>query len=153
MDPFEVLCIKVWPLPQYQLVEKADRQTAIDHLNALERAVFEKLVGESTFGKILNEKDPPPAPACDVPEPISGQIVSEQVRRIREHPDTRLARRAQTIARLAQIVAARDIGVGLRRTLVTQADRLAWLANARFTALGGEAAVEVETETEHEQED
>lgn len=144
LDPFEVLSIKVWPLPQYQDVAKEDRGKAIAHLNALERAVFEELVQLSAFKKILNEKDPPPADACDVPDPISGQIVSELVRHVRQHPDTRLARRAQTIARLAQIVAARDIGVGLRRTLVTQADRLAWLANARFAALGGEAAVEIE---------
>lgn len=153
LDPFEVLSIQVWPLPQYQSVEKDDRPRAVAHLNALERAVFESLVGASAFGKILNEKDPPPAQPCDVPEKIGGQIVSEEVRKVREHPDTRLARRAQTIARLAQIVAARDIGVGLRRTLVTQADRLAWLANARFTALGGEAAVEVETEADRENEE
>lgn len=152
LDPFEVLSIQVWPLHQYQSIGKDDRPTAVAHLNALERAVFETLVGASAFGKILNEKDPPPGPPCEVPDSIVGQIVSDEVRKIREHPDTRLARRAQTIARLAQIVAARDIGVGLRRTLVTQADRLAWLANARFSALGGEAAVEVETEADKENE-
>lgn len=146
LDPFEVLSIKVWPLPQYQEVAKEGRDAAIAHLNALERAVFEQLVDLSAFKKILNEKDPAPAGPCDVPTPIGGQIISEAVRSVRQHPDIRLARRAQTIARLAQIVSARDIGVGLRRTLVTQADRLAWLANARFAALGGEAAVEVEND-------
>lgn len=104
----------------------------------------------SKFRKILNEKDPPEAPPCEVPQSIGGDIVSVEVKKVRQHPDTRIARRALTLARLAQIVAGRDVKVGLRRTLVTQADRLAWLANARFAALGGEAAVETQSKSENE---
>lgn len=143
LDPFEVLSIRLWPLPQYQSSDAKDA-AAVQHLNALERAVFLELVAASRFGRILNEKDPPVSAPCVMPQPITGEIVSDAVRQVRQHPDTRIARRAQTIARLAQIVAGRDVNVGLRRTLVTQADRLAWLANARFAALGGEAAVETE---------
>ncbi|MEG3123516.1 GIY-YIG nuclease family protein [Sphingomonas sp. GB1N7] len=147
LDPFEVRKIKVWLLPQYQDVKgdpkrvQAAREAA-DHLNSLERSVFMKLVEESDFGRILNEKDPPDVPCCDLPPVIEGEIVGPDVLKIRQHPDLRIARRTQTIARLAQIIAGRDVQAGLRRALATQADRLAWLANERFLALGGEAAVE-----------
>ena len=143
LDPFEVLTIKVWPLPQYQQSSSKDSM-AVEHLNALERSIFMRLISESRFGKILNEKDPAPTADCLIPDSISGTIVPEAIRRDREHPDIRIARRAMTIARLAQIVSGRQVGVGLRRTLQTQADRLAWLAAARFNALGGESAVETE---------
>lgn len=143
LDPFEVLTIKVWPLPTYQ-VAGPNRLEAVTHLNALEHHVFKLLVSASAFGKNLNEKDPPNAGECAIPACIESQIVPDDVRAVREHPDTRIARRAMTIARLAQIVAGRQIGVGLRRTLSTQADRLSWLAAARFEALGGQAAVETD---------
>lgn len=147
LDPFEVRTIKVWLLPQYQDVKGDPKRVpaaraAADHLNSLERSVFEKLVGESEFGRILNEKDPPNVALCDLPPAIEGEIVSPDVLKLRQHPDVRIARRAQTIARLAQIIAGRDVQAGLRRALATQADRLAWLANERFLALGGDAAVE-----------
>lgn len=158
LDPFEVRTIKVWLLPQYQDVKgdpkkvQAAREAA-DHLNSLERSVFMKLVSESEFGRILNEKDPPDVELCDLPAAIEGEIVSPDVIRLRQHPDIRIARRAQTIARLAQIIAGRDVQVGLRRALATQAERLAWLANERFIALGGEGAVEerdVDEPSEHD---
>lgn len=147
LDPFEVLTVKVWPLPQYQGVKgdpkkNAEARIAADHLNALERAVFLQLLAESDFGRILNEKDPPAAPDREIPKCIEGRIVGSDVREVRQHPDLRIARRAQTIARLAQIIAGRDVQAGLRRALATQADRLSWIANERFTAVGGEAAVE-----------
>lgn len=147
LDPFEVRSVKVWPLPEYQHVKGDPKRVlqareAADHLNSLERTVFLQLVGESEFGKILNEKDPPDVPRCELPTSIAGEIISEDVQRIRQHPDIRIARRAQTIARLAQIIAGRDVQAGLRRALATQADRLAWIANERFKAVGGEGAVE-----------
>lgn len=153
LDPFEVRSIEVWPLHCYQAVKGDPKKIpaarhAADHLNALERTVFLRLVRESHFGKILNEKDPPDVGTCELPKSIRGDIVSTEVRHIREHPDVRIARRAQTIARLAHIIAGRDVQVGLRRALATQADRLAWIADKRFRALGGEAAVETRGEDE-----
>lgn len=147
LDPFEVCAVEVWPLPQYQTVKGDPKknpaaQAAVDHLNALERTVFQKLVAESAFGKILNEKDPPDVAPCELPRSVRGAIVADAVLKVRQHPDVRIARRAQTIARLAQIIAGRDVKAGLRRALATQADRLAWIANKRFEALGGESAVE-----------
>ena len=147
LDPFEVRTIKVWLLPEYQDVKGdpkrvPEARAAADHLNALERSVFVRLISESDFGRILNEKDPPDVALCDLPEAIEGEIVRPDVLKHRQHPDVRIARRAQTIARLANIIAGRDVQGGLRRALATQADRLAWLANERFAALGGEGAVE-----------
>lgn len=153
LDPFEVRTVEVWPLHCYQDVKgdpkkNVEARKAADHLNALERTVFTRLVAESHFGKILNEKDPPDVPTCALPLSVRGDIVSAPVRHLREHPDVRIARRAQTIARLAQIIAGRDVQAGLRRALATQADRLAWIADQRFGALGGEVAVEERGEDE-----
>jgi len=153
LDPFEVMSVKVWPLPEYQFVKgdpkKVDAaRDAADHLNRLERTVFTQLIGASQFKRILNEKDPPLVDSCDLPEAIGGEIVPAEVQELRAHPDVRIARRAQTIARLTQIIAGRDVNVGLRRALATQADRMAVLANSRFEALGGESAVEERTEDE-----
>jgi len=147
LDPFEVCYVRVWPLPQFQLVKGspkrvAEARLAADHLNAVERSVFLELIEQSKFKKILNEKDPPLTQRCQLPASIEGQIVADEVRIVRQHPDTRIARRALTLARLAQIIAGREVVGGLRRALVTQADRLAWLASERFGALGGEALVE-----------
>ena len=158
LDPFEVMKVTVWPLPEYQDVKGDPKRvdaarTAADHLNSLERSVFVKLVADSRFKRILNEKDPPDLVECEIPPGIEGTIVPDAVRVLRSHPDVRIARRAQTIARLTQIIAGRDVQVGLRRALATQADRMAYLAKSRFEALGGDAAVEERSEdepTEHD---
>lgn len=147
LDPYEVCFVRVWPLPEYQTVKGDPKRVvaareAADHLNSVERTVFLDLIEQSRFHEILNEKDPPLVARCALPGLIEGQIVADHVRAVRQHPDTRIARRAQTIARLAQIIAGREVAGGLRRALVTQADRLAWLAHERFNALGGEAQVE-----------
>jgi GIY-YIG catalytic domain len=145
LDPFEVCEIEVYPLSQYQEVhaKHARYAEAKQHLNALEHAVHQKAKGESKFKAILNEKDPPPPLVeCSIPSSLRGTIVSDEVRKLRGHSDTRTARRAQVISRLAQTIAERQPNVGLRRTLVTQASRLRWLAEQRFKALGGDKAVE-----------
>lgn len=147
LDPFEVRSIRVWPLPQYQTLKGApgrnsEVRAAADRLNAVERTVFVELVERSRFKLILNEKDPPLVNLCELPPAIGGDIVPGDIIAIRQHPDTRIARRAQTIARLAAIIASRDVKGGLRRALATQADRLALLARSRFDALGGAELVE-----------
>ena len=54
------------------------------------------------------------------------------MKRIREHPDIRIARRTQTISRLAQTISERKVTKHLRRVLLTQAKRLEWLAQRRL---------------------
>jgi hypothetical protein len=144
LDPFEVYEIEIWPLPQFEGTTRSDKD-ACDHLNALERQVTELLVQKSQFKAVLNEKDPPPgALRVEMPKSFRGRIVSDEVLRIRSHPDFRIARRALTISRLAQVIAERKVQGGLRRVLATQAKRLGWLAIRRFEALGGAASVAAE---------
>ena len=137
LDPFEVYEIEVWPLPQFGgLTKKRDPdryRDACEHLDALEFAIFEKAIVESEFKAILNEKDPPtPKVSVPIPESFRGKVVSDEVYKIRSHPDYRIARRAFTLARLAQVISERQVQRGLRKALLTQAKRLQWLAQRRF---------------------
>ncbi len=147
LDPFEVYEIEVWPLPEFQEVTKkssaAEYAAAKAHLDTLERVIFEKAIENSHFRAILNEKDPP-VPTVTVSEPPSHRsaIVSDSVHAIRSHPDFRIARRALIISRLAQVISERQVTDGLRRVLLTQSQRLQWLAGRRFEALGGSGDAE-----------
>lgn len=132
LDPFEVCHIEVWPLPEFQNRDKSDN-LAKTHLDALEYAVFQQCIDRSTFKAVLNEKDPPkPKRIISPSNSHRGKIVTEEVSRLRDHPDLRIARRASIMARLAQIIAERKVARGLRRALLTQAQRLQWLAEQRY---------------------
>lgn len=132
LDPFEVCHVEVWPLPEFQNRDKTDN-SAKAHLNALEYAVFQQCIERSTFKAVLNEKDPPkPKKPISPSKSYREKIVTEEVSRLRDHPDLRIARRASIMARLAQIIAERKVARGLRRALLTQAQRLQWLAEQRF---------------------
>lgn len=136
LDPFEVCHIEVWPLPQFQNIKKDSplAKEAKTHLNALEFAIFQKCIEQSVFKAVLNEKEPP-APTITIQSPASfrGKTVSEEVSRLRDHPDLRIARRALVMARLAQIISERKVQKGLRRVLLIQAERLRWLAERRHS--------------------
>ena len=54
------------------------------------------------------------------------------MRKSRDHPDIRLARRARTIANLARVISERKVTPGIRRTLWAQARRLERLAKNRL---------------------
>lgn len=153
LDPFEVAEIEVWPLPEYEKVNSRhpDFAEAKAHLDALEHLVFLRLRDDSEFKAILNEKDPP-APTVEIKEPPSkrGSIVSDQIRELRSHPDTRLARRALIVSKLAQVISEREVKMGLRRVLLTQTKRMNWLAERRFQNLGGESLVESGPEEEED---
>jgi hypothetical protein len=140
LDPFEVCFIEVWPLPEYQLRNGSDPE-AKRHLDALEYAIHARCIAQSAFQAILNEKTPPtPEAPVEPPTSFREKIVSEEVSALRDHPDLRIARRAAVMARLAQIVAERKVAKGLRRVLLTQAERLRWLAEARYrNAVDGES--------------
>ena len=49
------------------------------------------------------------------------------------------------VLQIGRVISERQVQVGLRQTLVTQARRLEWLASERFAEAGGQAAVEVKT--------
>lgn len=146
LDPFEVHSIEVWPLPEFQSTNSKSPNyvDAVTHLNALEHGVFKELLKKSEFNAVLNEKDPAtPAVAIVLPPSVRGQIVSDEVSRLRDHPDLRIARRAATLAKLAQVISERKVQRGLRKTLLAQAQRLQALAKRRY-----ENAAEVVDEDE-----
>jgi hypothetical protein len=108
LDPFEVYEIEVWPLPQYEALPTSAAK-AKAHLNWLELAVFKALLKKSHFRAVLNEKDPPEAPdnGYTLPSSWRGKVVSDDVFRIRNHPDTRIARRSETLSLLAKVISER----------------------------------------------
>lgn len=132
LDPFEVRTIKVWPIWPDSL-SKGDKLSIRQQLDNLEAGLFEKLLAESRFHALLNEK---PAPTTRgrvpaLPASYSADLVAGDVAAIREHPDIRVARRAAAIAKLAQIISERKVSKQLRGVLVAQAKRLTWLAEQR----------------------
>lgn len=142
LDPFEVCEVEVWPLPAYQTRPGGDAE-AREHLDALESSIYDKCVEESVFKAILNEKAPPVARVeVQVPASFRGRIVTPAVSRLRDHPDLRIARRAQVMAALAQIISERKVAPGLRRALLTQAERLRWLAERRLAGARGQVVEE-----------
>ena len=156
LDPFEVYKIEVWPLPQFQKNSTANKKSyAYQYLNALEYEVFCKAIEHSRFKAILNEKNPnAPNISIETPKSFSAIVVSEEVYNLRANADIRNARRALIISKLAQVISERKVQGGLRRTLLTQAKRLQWLAERRYQDLGGDASVVQEgTESDASDED
>lgn len=142
LDPFEVYSIQVWPLPEFNHLNskshKDERAQAKLWLNALERSVYDNAVSASAFKAVLNEKKPAIARLSfrKLPASFNGVIVSTELLELREHRDIRIARRASTLASLAQIISERQVQKGLRTVLRTQARRLEWLVSERLKELG-----------------
>ena len=128
LDPFEVAEICVWPLELGHL--NADKQE--EHLDRAEFTVFQRVVAESKLGAVLNEKPPRAMPQVDLPKCYRRRIIPDDIFPHRKHPDTRIARRASTIASLARVISERKVSRGLRQTLLTQARRLKRLAEERL---------------------
>ena len=110
----------------------------IEALNALEYSVYLTAIERSKYQAILNEKIPPVSPRMELPRSYRFQLVPEHLRDDREHPDVRIARRAETLARVAAVAHERgEVSAGLRRVIVIQAVRLADLAAARLAYAEG----------------
>lgn len=146
LDVFEVAYVEVWPLWQYQDVTSnspADvKRAAKEVLDAHEYSAYLQAIGKSRFKAILNEKIPPISEPIDLPSSSERVIlISEQVWAERSHPDIRIARRAETISRLAAVARERgEVSDGLRRVLVIQAVRLAYLSATRLAYVEGRDA-------------
>ena len=67
-----------------------------------------------------------------LPKCYRKRIIPDDIFPHRKHPDTRIARRASTIASLARVISERKVSKGLRQTLLTQARRLERLAAERL---------------------
>jgi hypothetical protein len=89
---------------------------------------------------VLNEGTIQPTALVALGASHRARIVPAALIEDREHPDIRLARRAQTIASLARLISERQVGSGLRRVLHVQTQRLDWLADARLSEFAAEPA-------------
>ncbi len=142
LDPFEVAEVRVWPLD----LQRMSAQKRISFLDRAEYTVFQQLLRESKLGAILNEKPPMRTTVVKLPQDYRGKIIPEPLYPHRKHPDIRIARRASTIANLARVISERKVSRGLRKTLLTQAQRLERLAAERlkdFPASSPEDAEEI----------
>ena len=128
LDPFEVAEIRVWPLDLAKLSETEQK----DYLDRAEFTLFQKVIAESLLRAVLNEKPPRPTELVTLPKCYTRRIIPADIFPHRKHPDTRIARRASTIASLARVISERKVSRGLRHTLLTQARRLEHLAAARL---------------------
>ncbi len=134
LDPFEVADIEMWPF--WDLEGRSDKDPAVKSLlGSAEFTIFQRLIDESVFNAILNEAPVPVAPVIAMPQSLRRRIVPEPVYSRRLHPDIRIARRAATIAKLAEIIGQRAVKRGLRNTLLTQSRRLEHLAGKRLEEL------------------
>jgi hypothetical protein len=136
LDPFEVAEIEVWPLWELEGKDTRDREAKI-RLNSAEYSVFQRVLEHSSFGAVLNEGDITATDLIDLPPSTRGRIIPDDLYEQRKHPDVRIARRATTIAALARVISERDVSKGLRRTLMTQAQRLERLAIQRYNEISG----------------
>lgn len=138
LDPFEVCDVELYPMPRFE-GKPTDNPQVKAQLDALEACVYLKVLKASTFGAVLNEKVPTATTKISIPLSFRGCIVSDEVMELRSHPDVRIARRAATLSRLAQIISERKVAPGLRRVLLVQSQRLQSLAERRFKHFKGVA--------------
>lgn len=129
LDPFEVAEIEMWPFWELQSVGRAEIARTLDRA---EYTVYLRALRESQFGVVLNEKEIKPTDEIDLPPSVRVSVLPPQLRKMRDHPDIRLARRARTIANLARVISERSVKPGIRRTLWAQARRLERLAKIRL---------------------
>lgn len=134
LDPFEVAEIRVWPLELGHLPAKEDIKAELDRA---EYSLFVKVIEESSFKAVLNEKPPRKTELIKLPAPRIGRIIPADIFPERKHPDVRIARRASTIAALARVISERKVTKWLRTTLLTQAKRLEKLAAERLAEFSG----------------
>lgn len=133
LDPFEVAEMELFPL--HGLGDDPEKQRKLD---AVEYSVYLKAIEDSKYRAILNEKIPPVSARVEPPPSYRFPLVPDTLREDREHPDVRIARRAETLARVAAVAHERgEVSAGLRRVIVIQAVRLADLAAARLAYAEG----------------
>jgi hypothetical protein len=143
LDIFEVAQMELWPLWQYQDITRrksgpARFNAAQAILDQVEYSAYLAAIAASRFKAILNEKIPPVSPLIALPPSACFELVSAETRTQLGHPDIRIARRAETLSRLAAVAHERgEVSDGLRRVLVIQAVRLAYLSAVRLAYVQG----------------
>lgn len=155
LDPFEVAEMELWPVEVLRVhfadlraattdaeADKSVRKAIADDkrkaLDAIEYSAYLKAIEDSKYHAILNEKIPPVSEPVGLPPSYRFSLVPQELREDREHPDVRIARRAETLARVSAVAHERgEVSAGLRRVIVIQAVRLADLAAARLAYAEG----------------
>lgn len=133
LDPFEVAGVELWPTEFL-----CGQPNKVTRLNAVEYSAYVDAIENSKYRAILNEKIPPVSAEVGLPPSYRFDLVPQDLREDREHPDVRIARRAETLARVAAVAHERgEVSAGLRRVIVIQAVRLADLAAARLAYAEG----------------
>ena len=137
LDPFEVADVEVYPFYDLERPQKGETEAVCSArveatLAAAEYTVFQKVLKESALKAVLNEADVPKKDPIRLPASVRDRIIPADLYQARKHPDTRIARRASTIASLARVISERDVSPGLRQTLLTQARRLERLSRQRL---------------------
>lgn len=143
LDPMEVAEVELWPL--WDLVGRGgkrdpDGQALID---SYEYAAYAAAIRGSKFQAILNEKIPPyhPEVAVGLPPSYRGTLYVEEELAERRNLDVRVARRAESVSRVADVARERgEVSLGLRRVIVIQAVRLAYMAAERLALEEGRPA-------------
>lgn len=135
LDPFEVAAMRLWP---FEEVRHLDRLEKARKVNALEYSAYADAIRQSRYHAILNEKIPPVSEEIELPVSYHFDLIDDGMRPEREHPDVRIARRAETLSRVAAVAHERgEVSAGLRRVIVIQAVRLADLAASRLAYAEG----------------
>lgn len=140
LDVFEVAEVEVWPLWHLEGVSLRGPVylNAKRELDAHEYTAYVNAIEGSRLKAILNEKIPPFSETVAPPASLRWDLIDEETRKDRGHPDIRIARRAETVSRLAAVARERgEVSEGLRRVLVIQALRLALLAAERLAYVEG----------------
>jgi len=133
LDPFEVAEVELYPTED--LRADPDKRKRLD---AIEYSVYVNAIKNSKYQAILNEKIPPYSMPVALPASYRFGLIPGDLREDREHPDVRIARRAETLSRVAAVAHERgEVSAGLRRVIVIQAIRLADLAAARLAYAEG----------------
>ena len=137
LDIFEVAEMRLWPLWNLEGLSASDKAAKAE-LDTMEYTAYLEAIRASRFKAILNEKIPPKSPPTVLPPSETFTLISAETRKNLGHPDTRIARRSDTISRLAAVVHERgEVSDGLRRVLVIQAVRLAYLTAERLAQAEG----------------
>ncbi|AXX31612.1 GIY-YIG nuclease family protein [Actinosynnema pretiosum subsp. pretiosum] len=140
LDVQEVAELELWPLWEHEDVDRTGEAAhqARQHLDAVESTIYERLLAESRFGMLLNERVPATAEPVELPASRRFALVDDQTRREWGSAAVRIARRASTLARLADTAVERGVvSDGLRRAILVQGVRLTQLAASAYATASG----------------
>ncbi|CAL9659970.1 hypothetical protein SUDANB95_06933 [Actinosynnema sp. ALI-1.44] len=143
LDVHEVAEVEVWPLWDLEGSQRND-PGAREKTNAVEHTVYVNALHQSRFHALLNEAIPAPSRPVELPPSWRFVLADARLRRERGDDSTRIARRAENLARLtARAVERPYVSDGLRRVILVQAARLTQLAAARFSYATGQPPISV----------